>query len=211
MDLLVLVVGSNDISAIEGILAEYQRLGTRRIESQVQARRGWCDADVLRRCHDFLRPQQKLADFALVVFDREGCGRIEPIETLEKEVETRLASNGWANRSAAVVIDPELEAWVWSDSPHVETTLRWTKGRARLEEWLVQKGYRHPDQQKPHQPKEAVEALLRISKTPRTSSIYRELAKHVSFQRCTDPAFLKLRHVLKRWFPPEGSQENLDQ
>jgi len=159
----------------------------------------------------FLAVSAGAASFALVVFDREGCGRIEPRETIEKEVEARLAANGWANRSAAVVIDPELEAWVWSDSPHVQTALRWTKGRPQLEEWLVQKGYRHPEQQKPHQPKKAVEDLLRLSKTPRSSSIYRELAEQVSFQRCTDPAFLKLRQVLKQWFPLEGLRGNLDQ
>jgi len=201
MDLFVLVAGPNDRSAIEGILAKNRRLGIRAIESQVRTRAGWRDAEVFRMCHDFLRSQQRFADFALVVFDRKDCGRKRPREALEEEVEGRLAANGWANRSAAVVIDPELEAWVWSDSPHVETALGWTKGRARLEEWLTQEGFLHPGLQKPEQPKEAVEKLLRLSKTPYSSSIFRELAEQVSFERCSDPAFLKLKQVLRQWFP----------
>jgi hypothetical protein len=158
-------------------------------------------------CHDFLRSQQRFADFALVVFDREGCGRDKSREALEEEVEARLAANGWANRCAAVVIDPVLEAWVWSDSPHVLTALGWTRGRAELEEWLTQEGFLHAGLQKPQQPKKAVEKLLRLSKTPYSSSIFRGLAEQVSFQRCNDPAFLKLKQVLRRWFPLENSRE----
>ena len=123
---------------------------------------------------------------------------------LEKPVETRLAQNGWRGRSAAIVIDPELEVWFWSDSPHVETALGWVEGRVRLEKWLVEQGYLVQGQQKPHRPKDAVLNAWRLSKTQRSSSNYGDLAKKVDFQHCTDPAFLKLRTVLKQWFPPEG-------
>ena len=30
-------------------------------------------------------------------------------------VETDLSRNGWADRTKAIVIDPELEVWVWGD------------------------------------------------------------------------------------------------
>jgi hypothetical protein len=35
-----------------------------------------------------------------------------------------LFTSGWENRAAAVVLDPELEIWVWSDSPEVEAVQR---------------------------------------------------------------------------------------
>lgn len=190
--------------ALEVLLARHRDLEICPIRTQVLRHPGH-DPAVLRQGHDFLRPYLRLARYALVMFDRDGCGRPDAREDLERLAEARLSQNGWEGRCSAVVIDPELEAWFWTDSPHVEGVLRWTNGRARLEEWLEREGFRDPSQQKPHRPKEAVEALLTVSKTPRTSSIYRELAKQVRFQRCTDLAFLKLKRVLKHWFPEEGS------
>ncbi|MFB3133348.1 MAG: hypothetical protein ACE10K_12585, partial [Rhodothermales bacterium] len=53
---------------------------------------------------------------------------------------------------------------------------------------------------KPQRPKEAVEAVLRATDTPRSSSLYRQLAQKVSLNRCDDPAFLKLKSTLQEWF-----------
>jgi len=136
------------------------------------------------------------------MLDREGCGSNDPRHELEAEVMERLAQNGWPGRSAAVVIDPELDVWVWNDSPHVATALHWPGGQVTLRDWLIKTRYLEEGQPKPLRPKEAMEAVLQLSKTPRSSSIYREIAGRVSFQRCTDPAFMKLRSVLAGWFPP---------
>ena len=87
---------------------------------------------------------------------------------------------------------------------HVETALGWARGRARLEEWLVEEGYLIQGQQKPYRPKDAVLNAWRLSRTQRSSSNYGSLAGRVDFHHCADPAFLKLREVLKNWFPPEG-------
>jgi hypothetical protein len=54
---------------------------------------------------------------------------------------------------------------------------------------------------KPARPKEAVQLALKTVRTPRSSSIYLELARSVSTDRCTDPAFLKLKRCLREWFP----------
>jgi hypothetical protein len=48
--------------------------------------------------------------------------------------------------------------------------------------------------------KEAVEAILRLTKTARSSSLYRDLARKVRFQGCTDPTFVKLRTIMQQWF-----------
>ncbi len=98
-----------------------------------------------------------------------------------------------------MAIDPELEAWVWSDSPHVARALCWVDGD--LQQWLAERDLLTPGQSKPSRPKEAVEKVLRRTHTPRSSSIYRQLASHVSFKRCQDTAFVKLLGTLKTWFP----------
>jgi hypothetical protein len=99
------------------------------------------------------------------------------------------------------VIAPELETWVWSDSPRVDRVLGWNRDDLSLREWLREKGLLEEGAVKPTEPKRAVELTLRTVRTPRSSSIYFELAQRVSTDRCTDPAFEKLRRCLREWFP----------
>ncbi len=199
-DLFVLVADDTMRLAVEALLSRYRSLGIRSVEARVvtHARR---DAAVLRECHEFLRPFLSLATHALVMFDREGCGSEEPREALEADVEARLAQNGWELRSAAVVIDPELDVWVWSDSPHVDATLGWRQHGIHLRTWLAERGFLQPGHGKPERPKEALDAALRNSNKRRSSSLYFDIATRVSFERCADPAFLKLKSTLQRWFP----------
>ncbi len=120
---------------------------------------------------------------------------------LEREVEARLLSSGWADRAAAVCLDPELECWVWSDSPEVTVALGWASRQPDLRSWLAARGLWEAGTLKPADPKKAVvEALYEVRK-PRSSAVYRQLAERVSLQRCSDPAFLRLCQVLRTWFP----------
>jgi hypothetical protein len=141
-----------------------------------------------------------------VIFDREGCGRQQlGRELLETEVEQRLAASGWGDRAAAVAIDPELEIWVWSDSPEVDAALGWSGRDPSLSNWLVAEGFRNANERKPREPKRAVEEALRIARKRRSSAIYEQLAKRVGLQRCADVAFLKLTATLQRWFGTAGT------
>jgi hypothetical protein len=199
-DLVVLAPGKDEEASLHGLLNRPQHLRIRRIgyELVVDSKH---DSNVFRRCHEILRLYQRRASHALVVFDRDGCGGRDSREALEADVERRLAQNGWQERSAAVVIDPELEAWVWSDSPQVGAVLGWSSQSPGMSHWLVEQGYLIPGQVKPDQPKEALYAVLRKTHKGRSSAIYRELADRVSFERCADAAFRKLRETLQRWFP----------
>lgn len=200
-DLAVLIADKNMEGAIRGLLSRPRSLGLRDISCDLFVHPDR-DPGCLRRGHDFLRPFCHRYAHALIVFDREGSGQ-EAVErtALEQDVENRLSSSGWEDRAAAVVIDPELEIWVWTDSPHVEAALGWeTRGPSSLREWLKQKGWLPEGTSKPTQPKRAVEEALRISRRPRSSAVYQQLAQRVSFDRCVDPSFLRLRQILTRWF-----------
>jgi phage antirepressor YoqD-like protein len=100
-----------------------------------------------------------------------------------------------------ILLDPELEIWVWSDSPEVDGQLGWAQRQPDLRTWLRQKGLLLSDQAKPERPKEAMKAALREVKEPWSSSIHQHLAERVSLRRCTDPGFTKLKDTLRRWFP----------
>jgi len=150
-----------------------------------------------------LKVYQKTHDHALVVFDREGCGQEQLTrKELEAHVEQALTEDGWPGNAAVVVIDLELENWVWSISPHVSTALGWRDTDQDVRQWLLEKDFLDVvTQAKPARPKEAMEAVLRHVRKPRSSAIYRELAGKVSLTSCTDPAFLKFRQTLQGWFP----------
>jgi hypothetical protein len=158
------------------------------------------DPGCLRSADKLLAVFRGRATHSLVVFDHEGSGREEqPREELERAVESLLEASGWKNCSAAIAIAPELEAWVWNDSPHVGAALGW-RGRTPLRAWLVREGLLAAGAAKPSRPKEAVEAVLRHARKQLSSSIYSDIAARVGLDRCVDPAFNKLRRILRAWF-----------
>jgi hypothetical protein len=137
---------------------------------------------------------------ALVLFDREGCGRENLTrQQLEERVEIELYRSGW-QQAAAVVLEPELEIWVWSDSPHVAEILGWKNRQTDLNRWLREKGFLHEGEIKPDRPKESMEAALKRVRKPRSSVLYQRLAEKISFGRCTDEAFNKFKTTLQNWF-----------
>jgi hypothetical protein len=100
-----------------------------------------------------------------------------------------------------IVLRPELENWVWSNSPHVEEVLGWSGHAPDLREWLRNQHLWPIELMKPGRPKEAMEAALREVGLPRSSALFRRLAEEVSLNGCSDPAFLEFRAVMQRWFP----------
>ena len=149
----------------------------------------------------FLRSFQRQFAHTLILFDRIGCGKESRSRTeIEAEIELALTQSGWGIRGAAIVIDPELEAWVWSDSPHVERILGWQGHQPPLHQWLQDQRYLAPGALKPSQPKEAMQEALRIARLQRSSALYRQLAQQVSLSRCTDASFLKFKTTLRSWF-----------
>lgn len=200
-DLIVLLPGKDEKAALQALLGREAALGIRPVSADFETHPER-DPGCRLRSNQYLQRYIRRYRHALVVFDHEGCGKETRSRVdLEAEVETALASSGWGDRAAAIVIDPELEVWVWSPSPHVPMALGWTGSMDDLKVWLSEKRLWRPGEPKPHCPKEAVEAALQRAKRPRSSMIYGELARIVGLTSCADPAFQKLRKVLREWFP----------
>lgn len=198
-DLIALAADKNIEAGIRAVLQRDQSLGCRRFSynSFVHPQH---DPGCYSRAAEFLRVFARQYERALVIFDLEGSGSTVDRSTTEAEVESRLAASGWENgRAACVVVDPEIENWVWSDSPNVAQILGWQEA-LDLRSALQQTG-RWPDTvSKPPRPKEALEFILWKIRRPRSSAIYAELGSTVGLTRCSDAAFLKLRAVLAAWF-----------
>jgi len=199
-DMMILVADSNMEAAVRGLLSREQALEIRTVDAHI-ARHPQRDSGCCKGGVDFLSPFTNQFLHALLMFDREGCGEDERMATdIENRIEERLSNSGWNDRARAVVLDPELEVWVWSESPHVEQCLGWNDPTVSLREWLIARGYLHTDRCKPVRPKEALEAALYESHTPRSSAIYRHLAERVPLRGCTDRAFCKFADVMQLWF-----------
>lgn len=200
-DLMILVPDKNMEAAVEGILDRSKSLGLSQIHHRILVHPAR-DPGCLGQGHQFLRSFARSHRHGLILFDRDGCGREqESREVLESDIEARLRDSGWDDRARAIVIDPELEIWVWSDSPHITAALGCKGDLAELRRWLIEHQHWTEGRLKPDDPKAAMETILRLNHRPRSSSIYRELARKVSLQRCQDAAFLKLKAVLAEWFP----------
>ncbi len=189
-------------AAAQGLLSRHKSLGIRQVRADVIVHPER-DPGVYLNPEKMLNPFASSYSHALVLVDREGSG-VDPtinLQDMEKSIESKLARIGWQDRVVAVVLDPELEIWIWSDSPLVDQYLGWSNRQPNLRQWLQHKGYLPPDQPKPTQPKNALESALRQVHQPRSSSLYKKLAENVGLDRCNDKSFIRFRETLRRWFP----------
>jgi hypothetical protein len=199
-DLIVLVADKDMEAVVAGLLGRPQSFAIRSVEYDlfVHPRR---DPGCLNEASEFLRSFCNTYGHALVLFDHEGCGREgTPPNELADLVREQLESAGWAGRSEAVVLAPELEVWIWTDSPHVARCLGWAHHAPPLRQWLEDSGYWTPGVTKPREPKASLEEALREVRKPRSSAIYGELARSVSLRGHNEPAFLRLAGTLRKWF-----------
>lgn len=199
-NLVVLVADKQMEFAVKGLLNRSQALQIRAIQYEIY-QHPLRDSGCRFRSAVFLQPFVNLYDRALVMFDKKGCGQEEKTRIeLEKAVEDDLSASGWDDRAAVIVIDPELENWVWADSPHVDFVLGWQAKKPNLRSWLQTQGFLQMGQSKPFSPKKAMKEALRIAQKAQSAAIFYELAQRASIKQCSDPAFLKFKAILAEWF-----------
>lgn len=199
-DLIVLVADKSMESAFRGLLERNQALHIRPIQFvlYVHPER---DPGCLNRGHEFLRPWSTRFRHGLIVFDHHGCGREQASpQQLELEIQNRLDGSGWEGRATALVIEPELEVWVWNESPRVNEVLGWKNREIELRNWLHARGLWEPQARKPHDPKEALNQVLREVRKPKSASLFHNLSSQVGLDQCKDASFLSLKTKLKTWF-----------
>ena len=198
-DLVVLVADYNAEAVVKAVLSRWEALGIRDLDADVFVH-NHRDPGVWSDGHVLLRQVQNQYRHALVIMDREGSGEqtLTAVE-MEARLQERLGSAGWSARCSAVVIDPELDRWIWSVSPHVDRVIRWND-RVGIRQWLRDQGFTFDVNGKPLRPKEALESVLFHARRVRNSNLYRDIALKVSLLRCEDRAFSKLRSTLQNWF-----------
>ncbi len=200
LDLVALVADHHIDAVLRALL--------RRFWPRVRFRslRGMGDPDVFYRAEERLRPFIRWALYALVVMDFrwDRPPDLRSPDRIQEELRSRLSRSGWRDRCEVIVIDPEVEQWLWAD-PRL------------IVEWL-DPNHKYPIQSlfpvrttKPDQPKEELDRIIRrINHRYRLgvrmkTELYEWVAEKVSkrlLETCTDPAFSALRSALSSWFGP---------
>ena len=206
---VILVADSNMAAAFKGYFSRAQwhlSLGCTPFEFDADiggdliVDEGGNDPGIYTKGHELLRPYQHSHARALVVLDREWDGSPGKL-AIERDIAQNLIASGWnAERVKVIAIDPELENWLWQDKPQVAEALRY-RGQPALRQMLEQQGWWPQNAAKPPRPKEAVEWVLKQTRTPRSSAIYQKLAAQISIKGCTDTAFAEMHAQLRAWFP----------
>jgi hypothetical protein len=198
-DLFILVADKNAEYALKGALARHQALGIRPIQFEIRTHVGR-DGGARKSGAEVLALQRNQYRHGLLVLDFEGCGTdLQNAALLEAELDSKLTAK-WANAAAkAIVIEPELDIWVWGSDNAIEAAIDWPAGK-KIRDWLREQGFAFDANEKPIRPKEALEAALSIPKQPRSSALYQHIASSISLARCSDEAFIRLRTKLREWF-----------
>ena len=199
---LVCVVADKQIKAtIEGLLQRPRSLGIRDVEAAVLLHPNH-DPGCYDRPADILHGYRRDAEHALIVLDHAWAGvPAESGPALEALIDEKLRQADMADWAVPLVVEPELEAWVFSTSPHVSRALGW-KGPSSIRKTLEEQNLWKAEDSKPADPKTALEYILARTGKSRSSSLFRRLASRVGTAGCQDRAFLRLKTLLQRWFPP---------
>ena len=204
-DLVIIVADKNLEHALNGLLSRPEALGIRAIEADIY-RHPQHDPGCAVHGVEFISNFANQYRHGLLMFDHEGSGKETTTtpKALQESLNESFAISAWGEQARAIVLAPELEVWIWGDSPHVDEVTGWRNREPGLRQWLVGQGYLQEGEAKPSRPKEAFEAALREAQKPRSASLYLQIAERVSLRRCTDSAFIELKSILNDWFPPES-------
>ena len=197
LDLIVLVADKDMEYALRGVLGRPASLAIRPIKFDFLSHANH-DPGVRKTGAQSLALRRQTSTHALMVLDFEGSGSDLSAAHLRRELDAKLEST-WGADARTVVIEPELEAWVWGAENAVKEVFEWGEPIG-IRDWLRGRGFTFNEQGKPQRPKNALEELTYSLRRPRSSALFKELAEQLSLKRCEDAAFRHLCNVLTTWF-----------
>jgi hypothetical protein len=152
-----------------------------------------------------MRPFHNTHHKAVVVLDCEWDGSPGQA-SIRDTISRQLVESGWEPaRFAVIAIDPELEEWIWQDSPVLEKALR-HQGATTLREMLAARNLWPLGLAKPPEPKKVFDQIRQENRVKKSSSVFRHIAAEVLIAACIDPEFQRLVAILQTWFPAEVAE-----
>ena len=207
--LLFLVADKNMEFALRGFFERdgwYHRVGCARFDfeakSDIVVASGQNDPGIYSAGDVLLRPFAKKYAHVVVMVDEQWEGS-PGAQAIRERVDQHIKEAGWPQDAGlSLVLVPEVDVWLWSDSPHTPMALGWSSWQA-LRSALRTSGWLTADEAKPSRPKQAAEWALKNAPKPRprSSKLYARVTSSVSVARCKDNAVETLLQKLRTWFP----------
>lgn len=158
------------------------------------------DPGIYTIANELLQPYYKTHRRVIVILDAAWNGSPGAIK-INEQVKNHCRNAGWNDDNhCVIVIDPELENWIWQNNINVCKELGSKDSYETLKAELVTHKFWLREHSKPNQPKEAVEYILKKNRIPVSAALYKNIAMKVTTKNCTDAAFLKLKTTLIQWF-----------
>lgn len=160
---------------------------------------GMNDPGLVARARDLARGAHRAAERVVFVLDNDWEGT-PGVDGIRSRIMQDCSTEGWdIDRVCVIVLDPEVEVWIWQESPHVREALGFAPGESLRA--AVSSAAWPDDAAKPLRPKEALQQLLRARGKPFSKAIHRKIAEGTTIKRCVDPGLQQLREFLQRQFP----------
>lgn len=206
-----------DGAMVEGLKAFFRRdnwhhaIGCARVEIDPDSERdflkipGRNDQAVWKSAHAYLAPFRDAYERAVIVLD-EHFDPSPGAEQLRGDIAASMIASGWTkDRFEVIVVEPMLEAWLWTDSDHVAAAFgmdNYTSLRARL----IQENLWETGQPKPRatELKRACSRACALGGSKSSRATFANVFRVVSsraLNRCIEPGFNLLREALRTWFP----------
>lgn len=174
--------------------------------SDIFRKGGQTDGGLWKHAHTNLTPFKDLYDHAVIVLDAD----FEPhpgVDALHADISANMTAAGWlADSFCVVVIDPELEAWLWAPNLNVAKAFG-HESFPKLKAALVQENLWTSSNPKPDDPKKARDRAVKlggkITGGPLFKGVFGGISKRAC-DRCVEPGFNALRHALQTWFPVQA-------
>lgn len=151
---------------------------------------GQNDPGLWTRANELLRPFLATHHKAVVALDCAWVGSPGQAAIRDRIVQQLLGSGWDADRFVVIAIDPELEEWIWQDSPIVEKELR-HPGPESLRLSLSQRGLWPANRSKPPSPKEVFLQVQEENRVKKSSAVFKRIAAAAPIVACSDPEFRK--------------------
>lgn len=153
------------------------------------------DPGVHSTARELLRPMENRYGHAVVMLDADWNG--SPGAEKIREHITEALKPAW-DEFVVIVLEPEIEAWLWQDNPNVAKAL---KCREDFRTVLHYSEHWPQGQAKPHDPKDAWQYLCRKQRADSSNAVFKRLAASVATKHCQDEAHKLLVNTLRTWFP----------
>lgn len=209
--LLVYVADKNMAEAVGGLLSRrgfHHAIGCAPFDfdsrQDIKVANGQNDPGLYTRGGELISPFRDDYERAVLIADEEWDGS-PGADAMRDALRRHLDDAGWVGDTGLpLVVSPEADVWLWSDSPHSATALGWASWDD-LRPALQDHGFIQVGRQKPERPKEAAEWALATKRLSRAAWRYREVSSKVSIRRCEDDALRVFINQLRTWFPAEGA------